>query len=101
MLVLVRTQPSSVRSHADLPDDSDWRHPPGARNALRPNDSPARRLVANGGILGERQLGSDTLIAGTSVSLLTDASLEGRALNQGAAAEAITLDSCTITVPTP
>ncbi len=38
---------------------------------------------------------------GTAVSLLTGADLEGRALNQGASAAAISLDSSTITVPTP
>lgn len=42
-----------------------------------------------------------TLIAGTSIALLTGAHLEGRALNQGPAAEAITLDTCTIVVPSP
>jgi hypothetical protein len=42
-----------------------------------------------------------TLIAGTAITLKTGANLEGRALNQGAAAAAITLDSCTITVPSP
>ena len=51
--------------------------------------------------LGTNSIMKGTLIAGTSLSLLTGASLEGRALNQGAAAEAITLDSCTIVVPSP
>jgi hypothetical protein len=41
------------------------------------------------------------MIAGTSLSLLNLANLEGRALNQGAAAEAVTLDAATITVPSP
>lgn len=51
--------------------------------------------------LGTNSIMKGTLIAGTSISLLTGASLEGRALNQGAAAEAITLDSSIITVPSP
>lgn len=51
--------------------------------------------------LGTNSIMKGTLIAGTAISLLTGANLEGRALNQGAAAEAITLDSCTITVPSP
>jgi hypothetical protein len=51
--------------------------------------------------LGTSSIMKGTLLAGTSVSLLTGANLEGRALNQGAAAEAITLDACTITVPSP
>ena len=51
--------------------------------------------------LGTNSSMKGTIIAGTSISLLTGSNLEGRALNQGAAAEAITLDSCTITVPSP
>lgn len=51
--------------------------------------------------LGTTSIMKGTMIAGTSISLLSGANLEGRALNQGAAAEAITLDSCTITVPAP
>ena len=51
--------------------------------------------------LGTNSIMKGTLIAGTSISLLTGANLEGRALNQGAAAEAVTLDSCTIVVPVP
>ncbi len=51
--------------------------------------------------LGTNSIMKGTIIAGTSLSLLTGANLEGRALNQGAAAEAVTLDSCTITVPAP
>lgn len=50
--------------------------------------------------LGTYSIMKGTIIAGTSISLLTGSNLEGRALNQGASAEAITLDSCTITVPT-
>jgi hypothetical protein len=42
-----------------------------------------------------------TLVAGSALSLLTFANLEGRALNQGPAAAAISLDACTITVPSP
>jgi hypothetical protein len=49
--------------------------------------------------LGTSSIMKGTLIAGTSISLLTGANLEGRALNQGASAEAVTLDSSTITVP--
>lgn len=51
--------------------------------------------------LGTNSKMKGTLIAGTALSLLTGANLEGRALNQGAAAAAITLDSSTITVPLP
>lgn len=51
--------------------------------------------------LGANSIMKGTLIAGTSLSLQTGANLEGRALNQGAAAEAVTLDSSTITVPSP
>ena len=51
--------------------------------------------------LGTNSIMKGTLIAGTSISLLTGASLEGRALNQGASAEAITLDQAAITVPSP
>ena len=51
--------------------------------------------------LGTNSIMKGTLIAGTSISLLTGANLEGRALNQGAAAEAITLDQATITLPLP
>lgn len=51
--------------------------------------------------LGTDSIMKGTFIAGTSISLLTGANLEGRALNQGAAAEAITLDACTITLPSP
>jgi hypothetical protein len=51
--------------------------------------------------LGTTSIMKGTLIAGTSISLLTGANLEGRALNQGAAAEAVTLDQSTITVPSP
>lgn len=49
--------------------------------------------------LGTTSIMKGTLIAGTSISLLTGANLEGRVLNQGAAAEAITLDQSIITVP--
>jgi hypothetical protein len=51
--------------------------------------------------LGTNSIMKGTLIAGTSISLLTGANLEGRALNQGAAAESITLDQVTITLPLP
>jgi hypothetical protein len=51
--------------------------------------------------LGTESVMKGTLIAGTSVSILTSANLEGRAINHGPAAEAITLDACTIVVPSP
>jgi hypothetical protein len=51
--------------------------------------------------LGTDSIMKGTLLAGTSISLLTHAHLEGRALNQGSSAEAITLDACTIAVPSP
>lgn len=51
--------------------------------------------------LGTNSIMQGTMIAGTSISFLTGATLEGRALNQGAAAEAITLDEATITIPLP
>jgi hypothetical protein len=40
-----------------------------------------------------------TLIAGTSISLLTQARLDGRALIQGAAAGQVSLDQSTIVRP--
>jgi hypothetical protein len=51
--------------------------------------------------LGTGSIMKGSLLAGTAITLQTGANLEGRALNQGAAAAAITCDSCTITVPTP
>jgi hypothetical protein len=51
--------------------------------------------------LGTNSIMKGTIIAGTAVSLLTGANLEGRALNQGPAAAAITLQSSTILLPTP
>lgn len=51
--------------------------------------------------LGTGSVMKGSLLAGTAITLQTGANLEGRALNQGAAAAAITCDSCTITVPTP
>jgi hypothetical protein len=51
--------------------------------------------------LGANSIMKGTLVAGTAITLQTGANLEGRALNQGAAAAAISCDSCTITVPTP
>lgn len=51
--------------------------------------------------LGTNSIMKGTLIAGTAITLQTGANLEGRALNQGAAAAAISLDSSTITVPLP
>ncbi|MDO8528062.1 MAG: ice-binding family protein [Deltaproteobacteria bacterium] len=49
--------------------------------------------------LGANSIMKGTFVAGTSIALQTGANLEGRALNQGASAEAVTLDSSTITVP--
>jgi hypothetical protein len=51
--------------------------------------------------LGTNSIMKGSLLAGTAISLLTGANLEGRALNQGPSAAAITLDSSTITVPSP
>ncbi len=51
--------------------------------------------------LGTNSIMKGTMIAGTALSLLHGANLEGRALNQGASAAAITLDAATITVPSP
>jgi hypothetical protein len=51
--------------------------------------------------LGTSSIMKGTLLASTSISLLTGANLEGRALNQGPAAAAITLDSCIVTLPLP
>jgi hypothetical protein len=42
-----------------------------------------------------------SFLASTAITLQTGAKLEGRALNQGAAAAAITCDACTITLPSP
>jgi hypothetical protein len=49
--------------------------------------------------LGTNSTMKGTLIAGTSISLLTGASLQGRALIQGSQAGSITLDSNTIVLP--
>lgn len=68
------------------------------------NDAKASNIYWTAGssvTLGVNSIMKGTILAGTSISLQTGANLEGRALNQGPAAEAITLDSCTITVPTP
>ncbi len=51
--------------------------------------------------LGVNSVMKGNMIAGTALSLQTGANLEGRALTQGASAAVITLDACTITVPTP
>jgi hypothetical protein len=51
--------------------------------------------------LGVGSIMKGTMIAGTALTLNNGANLEGRALNQGAAATQITCNSCTITVPTP
>lgn len=51
--------------------------------------------------LGTDSIMKGTIIAGTSISLLSRANLEGRALNQGSSAAAVTLDACTISLPSP
>jgi hypothetical protein len=51
--------------------------------------------------LGTNSTMKGTILAGTSISLLTGVTLDGRVINQGTAAEAITLDACTIVVPAP
>ncbi|MCX5903232.1 MAG: Ig-like domain-containing protein, partial [Proteobacteria bacterium] len=51
--------------------------------------------------LGTTSIMKGTLIASTALTLNIGSNLEGRALNQGAAATAITCDQCTITVPSP
>ena len=51
--------------------------------------------------LGTGSIMKGSLLAGTGISLLTGANLEGRALNQGPSAAAITIDTSTITLPTP
>jgi len=51
--------------------------------------------------LGANSIMKGTMVASTAITLQTGANLEGRALNQGAAAAAISCDACTITVPTP
>lgn len=51
--------------------------------------------------LGTSSIMKGSMLAGTAITLQTGANLEGRALNQGAAAAAITCDACTITLPTP
>jgi hypothetical protein len=68
------------------------------------NDAKAANVYWTAGsavTLGTDSIMKGTIVAGTSISILSRASLEGRALNQGASAEAITLDACTIVVPTP
>ncbi len=49
--------------------------------------------------LGTNSIMKGSMIAGTALTLQTGANLEGRALNQGASAAAISCDACTITVP--
>jgi hypothetical protein len=51
--------------------------------------------------LGVNSVMKGSLLASTAITLQTGAQLEGRALNQGPAAAAITCDACTITVPGP
>jgi Ice-binding-like/Bacterial Ig-like domain len=51
--------------------------------------------------LGANSIMKGSLLAGTAITLQTGANLEGRALNQGPAAAAVSCDACTITLPTP
>jgi len=51
--------------------------------------------------LGANSVMKGSLLASTAITLQTGSQLEGRALNQGAAAAAVTCDACTITVPSP
>ena len=51
--------------------------------------------------LGVNSVMKGNLLASTAITLETGAQLDGRALNQGAAAAAITCDACTITLPSP
>lgn len=51
--------------------------------------------------LGVNSVMKGSMLASTAITLETGAQLEGRAINQGAAAAAITCDACTITVPSP
>lgn len=51
--------------------------------------------------LGVHSVMQGSLLAGTAITLQTGAHLQGRALNQGAAAAAISCDACTITLPLP
>jgi hypothetical protein len=51
--------------------------------------------------LGVNSVMKGSLLASTAITLETGAQLEGRALNQGAAAAAMTCDACSITVPNP
>jgi hypothetical protein len=51
--------------------------------------------------LGANSVMKGSLLAGTAITLQTGANLQGRALNQGAAAAAISCAACTITLPTP
>lgn len=51
--------------------------------------------------LGTSSIMKGSMLAGTAITLQTGANLQGRALNQGAAAAAVSCDACTITLPTP
>ncbi|MFA6448993.1 MAG: Ig-like domain-containing protein [bacterium] len=51
--------------------------------------------------LGTSSIMKGTIIASTAITMLNLSNLDGRALNQGAAAAEIRCNSCTITVPTP
>ena len=50
--------------------------------------------------LGVSSVMKGSMLAGTAITLQTGANLQGRALNQGSAAAAITCDACTISLPT-
>lgn len=51
--------------------------------------------------LGTTSIMKGTMIAGTALTLLDHANLEGRAMNQGGSATQITCNACTITLPLP
>ena len=51
--------------------------------------------------LGTHSIMKGTMLASTAITLETGSNLQGRVLNQGAAAAAISCDACTITVPSP
>jgi hypothetical protein len=51
--------------------------------------------------LGTTSIMKGTMIAGTATSLLTGATIEGRVLNQGPSAAAVSLDHAVMTLPTP
>lgn len=85
------------------------------RSATAINTLPTSQVILSGGAkahnvfwsagsaitLGVNSVMKGSMLASTAITLETGAQLEGRALNQGAAAAAITCDACTITLPHP